>query len=55
MKKKKDTINKFDRPAYKLPKTFVRPGSMTVLEAPSRIENSLFYPNGEVKREEKPN
>jgi hypothetical protein len=55
MKKKKDIISKFDRPTYKPPKTFVRPGSMTVLNAPSRIENSLFYPNGEVKREEKPN
>jgi hypothetical protein len=53
--KKKDTINKFDRPAYVPPKRFVRPGSMTVLEAPSRIHNTLYYPNGEIKREEKPN
>jgi hypothetical protein len=55
MKKKQDTISKFDRPPYKPPKTVVRPGSMDVLAAPSRIENSLFYPNGKVKREEKPN
>jgi hypothetical protein len=53
--KKTDKIDKFDRPAYKPPKTFVRPGSMDVLNAPSRIENTLYYPNGEVKREEKPN
>jgi hypothetical protein len=52
--KKKDTISKFDRPAYVPPKTFVRPGSMTVLEAPSRMANTLFYPSGEVKREKKP-
>jgi hypothetical protein len=53
--KKKDTISKFDRPVYKPTKTYTRPGSMTVLAAPSRIANTLFYPNGEVKREEKPN
>jgi hypothetical protein len=52
--KKKDTISKFDRPAYVPPKRFVRPGSMTVLAAPSRIHNTLFYPNGEVKHEKKP-
>jgi hypothetical protein len=49
MKKKKDTISKFDRPAYVPPKTFVRPGSMTVLEAPSRMANTLFYPDGTTK------
>ena len=49
--KKKDTINKFDRPAYKTPKRFVRHGSMDVLEAPSRIKNTLYYPNGDIKRE----
>jgi hypothetical protein len=53
--KKTEKIDKFDRPAYKPPKTFARPGSMTVLEAPSRMANTLFYPNGEIKREEKPN
>jgi hypothetical protein len=53
--KKTDKIDKFDRPAYKSPKTYTRTGSMTVLAAPSRIKNTLFYPNGEVKREEKPN
>jgi hypothetical protein len=53
--KNKDKIDKFDRPAYKTPKTHTRSGSMTVLAAPSRIANTLFYPNGEVKREEKPN
>jgi len=52
--KKKDTISKFDRPAYVPPKRFVRPGSMTVLEAPSRIHNTLFFPNGKVKHEKKP-
>ena len=54
MKKKEEKLSKFDRPAYVPPKRFVRPGSMTVLEAPSRIHNTLYYPNGEVKHEKKP-
>jgi hypothetical protein len=54
MKNKPEKISKFDRPEYKPLKRFVRPGSMTVLEAPSRIHNTLFYPNGEVKHEKKP-
>jgi hypothetical protein len=54
MKKKTEKIDKFDRPAYKTPKTHTRSGSMKVLEAPSRIHNTLFYPNGEVKHEKKP-
>jgi hypothetical protein len=54
MKKKTEKIDKFDRPAYKTPKTHTRSGSMTVLAAPSRIANTLFYPNGEVKHEKKP-
>jgi hypothetical protein len=51
MKKKQDTISKFDRPAYKPPKTFVRPGSMTVLKAPSRMSNTLFYPDGRIVKD----
>jgi hypothetical protein len=54
MKKKPEKINKFDRPEYKPPKTFLRPGSMTVLEAPSRMANTLYYPDGRVKRETNP-
>lgn len=46
MKKPTEKISKFDRPEYKPPKRFVRPGSMTVLEAPSRIHNTLYYPDG---------
>jgi hypothetical protein len=48
---KVDKIDKFDRPAYKTPKTHTRQGSMTVLAAPSRIDKTLFYPDGRVKRE----
>ena len=44
--KKKDTISKFDRPPLKLKVGYTRPGSMTVLEAPSRIHNTLYYPDG---------
>jgi len=54
MKKKVDIISKFDRPPYKSPKTFLRFGSMTVLEAPSRMANTLYYPDGRVKRETNP-
>lgn len=49
--KKTDKIDRFDRPAYKTPKTYTRTGSMTVLEAPSRIHNTLFYPDGTTKHE----
>jgi hypothetical protein len=49
--KKKETISKFDRPPYKPPKTVLRPGSMTVLEAPSRMSNTLFYPDGRIVKE----
>jgi hypothetical protein len=51
MKKKTDKISKFDRPEYRPPKRFVRPGSMDVLEAPSRIHNTLFYPDGTTKHD----
>lgn len=51
--KKKEVISKFERPAYKTPKTIVRPGSMDVLNAPSRIENTLFYPDGTTKNDKK--
>ena len=51
--KKVEKIDRFDRPAYKTPKTHTRAGSMTVLEAPSRIHNTLFYPDGTTKHESK--
>ena len=54
MKKKPEKIDKFDRPAYKTPKVFTRTGSMTVLNAPSRMANTLYYPDGRVERETKP-
>jgi hypothetical protein len=49
--KKPEKIDKFDRPAYKTPKPHTRVGSMAVLAAPSRIDKTLFYPDGRVKRE----
>jgi hypothetical protein len=52
--KKLEKIDKFDRPAYKSPKTHTRTGSMTVLESPSRIAKTLFYPDGKIKRETNP-
>ena len=53
--KKPEKIDKFDRPAYKSPKTYTRTGSMTVLAAPSRMSNTLYYPNGKICRDkEKP-
>lgn len=53
--KKTEKIDRFDRPAYKTPKTHTRTGSMTVLLAPSRIAKTLFYPDGRINREEKSN
>ena len=52
--KKPDKIDKFDKPAYKTPKTHTRTGSMDVLAAPSRIKNTLFYPDGKIERETNP-
>jgi len=49
--KKKEMIFKFDKPQYKTPKTFTRPGSMKVLEAPSRIGKTLYYPDGKIIKE----
>lgn len=49
MKKQTEKISKFNRPEYKHPKRFVRPNSMTVLQAPSRIHNTLHYPDGTTK------
>ena len=51
MKKKQNNekIDKFDRPAYKgftLAQAAMRPNSLKVLEKPSRIVNSLLYPDG---------
>jgi hypothetical protein len=55
MKKKPEKISKFDRPPYKPPKTVLRPGSMDVLAAPSRMHNTLYYPSGKICRDkEKP-
>jgi hypothetical protein len=52
--KKTEKIDRFDRPAYKTPKTHTRTGSMDVLAAPSRIKNTLFYPDGKIERETNP-
>ena len=49
--KKKEVIFKFDRPAYKTPQTFKRPGSMDVLAAPSRIGKSLYCHDGKIIKE----
>jgi len=46
-------IHKFDRKPYKPEKKWIRAGSMDVLNKPSRIENTLFYPDGEIKRDDK--
>jgi hypothetical protein len=47
--KNSEKIDKFDRPAYKgftLAQAAMRPNSLKVLEKPSRIVNSLLYPDG---------
>lgn len=46
--KKKDKIHKFDRPPLVQKVGYTRPNSMTILAAPSRISNSLFYPDGRI-------
>lgn len=49
--KKTDKVHKFDRPPLKLFAPPIRPGSMTILQSPSRIAKTLFYPDGTTKRE----
>jgi hypothetical protein len=52
--KNPEKIDRFDRPAYKTPKTHTRQGSLDVLAAPSRIAKTLFYPDGKIERETNP-
>jgi hypothetical protein len=49
-KKKPDTVDRFKR-EYKPPRRetlSMRSGSMNILQAPSRVHNTLFYPDGKV-------
>jgi hypothetical protein len=49
-KKKPEKVNRF-KGEYKPPQgntLSMRPGSMNILQAPSRIHNTLFYPDGKV-------
>ena len=52
--KKTDKIHKFDRPPLVLQTKHIRPGSMTILNAPSRIHNTLHYPDGTKKYDKQP-
>lgn len=54
MKKKPEKIHKFERPPLKIQTQPIRPGSMKILEAPSRIHNTLFYPDGTSHYENNP-
>jgi hypothetical protein len=45
-------MDRINRPTLKLPKLVVRPGAMEVLQYPSRIADSLFYPDGRVVKDE---
>lgn len=52
-KKKPETVNRF-KGVYKPPRTdtlSMRPGSMDILQAPSRIHNTLFYPDGKTVKD----
>ena len=52
-KKKPDTVNRF-KGEYKPPRAdrlSMRTGSMDILQSPSRISNTLFYPDGKVIKE----
>jgi hypothetical protein len=49
-KKKTDTLTRF-KGEYKPPRAdtlSMRSGSMDILQAPSRVHNTLFYPDGKV-------
>jgi hypothetical protein len=52
-KKKPETVNRF-KGEYKPPqrdKLSMRLGSMDILQAPSRISKTLFYPDGKVVKD----
>ena len=52
-KKKPEKVNRF-KGEYKPPRgdtLSMRPGSMNILQAPSRIHNTLFYPDGKVVKD----
>jgi len=51
--KKSEKLDKFDRPPHKTPKTVLRPGSMDVLQAPSRMAKTLYYPDGKIIRDKR--
>jgi len=50
-KVKPSDINRLNRPAYKgllISQLATREGSLEVLKHPSRISNTLFYPDGSI-------
>ena len=52
-KKKPEKVNRF-KGEYKPPRgdtLSMRPGSMSILQAPSRIHNTLFYPDGKIVKD----
>ncbi len=53
IKKKPETVSRF-KGEYKPPRRdtlSMRPGSMDILQAPSRIHNTLFYPDGKTVKD----
>jgi hypothetical protein len=51
--KKEDQIERIFRHDYKgftLKQCATRPNSLNILNAPSRIDNTLFYPDGRIER-----
>ena len=53
MKVPKSKFNVFDTKIYSTSKSFVRPGSLAILQAPSRINKTLFYPDGRIVKDSK--
>jgi hypothetical protein len=50
-KAKSSELDRFNRPVYKglpLDRLATRVGSLDVLRQPSRISNTLFYPDGSI-------
>jgi hypothetical protein len=56
-KVKPSDIDRFNRPLYKglpLNRLATRMGSLDILKQPSRISNSLFYPDGSIVKKDCP-
>jgi len=54
MKTNLEKLSKFDRPPLKILFPPMRNGSMNFMKYPTRIANTLFYPDGSIGTDKQP-